>query len=128
MVARTNQLNATGIRYSAAELSRRVTDSRNYAVYLAALRDRFGDYGQVGAALVHFGDLAAVQPAHPSASESDHNLVWTIELLLASCRVEGRSVPAALLITILAEARAAGVRQVHALYRRRAENRAALLL
>jgi FkbH-like protein len=73
LIGRTNRLNTTGIRFSSAELSERLSrpDSR---VLIARLTDRFGDYGQVGLAVVD------VTPGW-----------WSIGLLLMSCRVMGRN-------------------------------------
>lgn len=107
MVARTNQLNSTGYRYPPAETARRVADPAGYLVPVARLRDRFGDYGLIGAALV------ARRPGLDG---------WLVELLMLSCRVEGRGIPAALVRLVLDQAAGAGVRTVEMLYRRNPQN------
>jgi FkbH-like protein len=111
LVARTNQLNSTGYRYPPEETARRVHDPR-YLVPVARLRDRFGDYGLIGAALV---DRAA-------------DGAWLVELLMLSCRVEGRGIPAALLRLLLGLAQAAGVPALDALYRANSQNRQMAIL
>jgi methoxymalonate biosynthesis protein len=108
MVARTNQLNSTGYRYPPAETARRVADPVRYLVPVAWLRDRFGDYGLIGAAFVD-------RQAAPGA--------WLVELLMLSCRVEGRGIPGALVRMLLDRTAAAGVPALDALYRANPQNR-----
>ncbi len=112
LVARTNQLNSTGYRYAPAELAARVADPAAWLVPVARLHDRFGDYGLIGAALVDRRDLGA----------------WGVELLMLSCRVEGRGIPAALLRRLLELTGAAGVPALTALYRANPQNRQMALL
>jgi len=113
LVARTNQLNSTGYRYPAADIARRVADPAGYLVPVARLRDRFGAYGLIGAALVD-------RQGAPGP--------WLVELLMLSCRVEGRGIPAALLRLLLGLAAAAGVPALDALYRPNPQNRQMALL
>jgi methoxymalonate biosynthesis protein len=112
LVARTNQLNSTGYRYPPAEIARRVAAPARYLTPVARLRDRFGEYGLIGAALV---DREA-----PDG--------WLVELLMLSCRVEGRGIPAALLRLLLSLAAAAGAPALAALYRATPQNRQMALL
>jgi FkbH-like protein len=111
LVSRTNQLNSTGARYSPADTAARVADP-TALVPVARLTDRFGDYGLIGAALVDRRDPGA----------------WLVELLMLSCRVEGRGIPAALLRWVLGQAGAEGVPAVDALYRANPQNRQMALL
>lgn len=74
LTVRTNQLNATGYTYSYDELNT-FRQSDRYQLVMARLQDRFGTYGNIGLALVE------------TLPE-----VWTIKLLLMSCRVMSRGV------------------------------------
>jgi FkbH-like protein len=92
LTVRTHQLNTTGTAYSYDELDRfRYSD--RHRLLLAGLEDRFGSYGKIGLALV--------------ATEPD---VWTIKLLLMSCRVMSRGVGTILINHIRNEARKSNVR------------------
>jgi FkbH-like protein len=107
LTERTHQLNSTGRRYSAEEMRERMEESR-WLVPSARLTDRFGDYGLIGAALVD--------------REAPGDGVWLAELVMLSCRVEGRGIPAALLRWIMGEAQAAGMRSLRAVYRANERN------
>ena len=89
LTVRTNQLNATGYTYSYSELNQ-FRLSKQHKLLIAGLDDKYGSYGKIGLALV----------------ECDDNL-WTLKLLLMSCRVMSRGVGAVLLnyITSLAKDR-----------------------
>jgi FkbH-like protein len=89
---RTNQLNTTGRTYSREELEKLRCSSR-HLLLMAELSDKFGSYGKIGLALVECGPE-----------------VWTIKLLLMSCRVMNRGVGVSLLSYILRRARESGVR------------------
>jgi FkbH-like protein len=114
MVARTNQLNSTGVRYSPAAIADRVRDPARFRVPTARLTDRFGDYGLIGAALVD----------REGGGDGDP----LVELLMLSCRVEGRGIPAALLRRLLEEAQAEGHVALEALYRPTPQNRQMVVL
>ncbi len=92
LTVRTNQLNATGRTYSAAELDA-FRDSPGYRLLVATLSDRFGDYGTIGLMLLETRERA-----------------WTLRLLLISCRVLSRGVGAILLGALVARAKEEGVR------------------
>jgi FkbH-like protein len=100
---RTNQLNSTGHVYSLDELRGKL-ESERWLLPVAALEDRFGKYGLIGAAVVDR------QPPWPQDS-------WLLEHIMLSCRVEGRGIPAALLRWIMGEAKGAGMRGLKAVYR-----------
>ncbi|XXS68122.1 HAD-IIIC family phosphatase [Sorangium sp. So ce131] len=91
LTLRTNQLNTTGDTYSYDELDH-FRRSPEHDLLIASLEDRYGTYGKIGLALVERG------PA-----------VWTLKLLLMSCRVMSRGVGTVLLNHILGRARDAGV-------------------
>ncbi|WP_394839054.1 HAD-IIIC family phosphatase [Pendulispora rubella] len=92
LTVRTNQLNATGYTYSYDELAA-FRQSPNHDLLIAGLNDKYGTYGKIGLALVE--------------RTAD---VWTLKLLLMSCRVMSRGVGTVLLNYILQRARDAGAR------------------
>lgn len=92
LTVRTNQLNSTGYTYSYDELNR-FRQSENHRLLIAGLEDRFGGYGKIGLALVECGAQ-----------------VWTVKLLLMSCRVMSRGVGAILMGHIMRLAKERGVR------------------
>jgi FkbH-like protein len=94
LVQRTNQFNFTTRRYTEAEV-RRMQESPDHRVYSLCVKDRFGDLGQVGAAIVRL------------------NLgVWELDTLLVSCRALGRGAEDAFLAFLTLQAQAAGARLV----------------
>lgn len=103
MTERTHQLNSTGRRYKRKELEKIIADA-SWLVPVARLVDRFGDYGLIGTSLVNRRS-AGVEGA------------WLLDLLMLSCRVEGRGIPAALLRWIMGEAAGAGAHTLRAVYR-----------
>ncbi len=92
LTERTNQLNAVGRTYSYYELDS-LRQSPDHLLYVCSLVDRYGDYGRIGLALVEKGDE-----------------IWTIRLLLMSCRVMSRGVGSILLNHIVRRALDAGKR------------------
>lgn len=92
LTVRTNQLNATGHTYSYDELAH-FRKSPNHELLIASLTDRYGAYGKIGLALIQ---------REPE--------IWTLKLLLMSCRVMSRGVGTILLNHLLRSAKAAGVR------------------
>ena len=92
LTQRTHQLNSTGLPYSRDELEA-LRQSRQNCVLISTLEDRFGFYGQIG--LVLLETLADV---------------WTIKLLLTSCRVASRGVGGVLLLILIGAARKQNVR------------------
>lgn len=96
LVVRTNQLNSTGIMYSAEELADRC-DSGRHLLLMAELKDVYGTYGQIGLASVELGERE-----------------WKLELLLMSCRVMSRGVGTVLLNHTVRLAQQNGARLVAA--------------
>lgn len=74
LTLRTNQLNTTGYTYSYDELNR-FRQSDRYKLLIASLEDKYGSYGTIGLVLVD------CQPG-----------LWTVKLLLMSCRVMSRGI------------------------------------
>jgi FkbH-like protein len=101
---RTNQFNATVIRRTVAELER-VLENENAECWVARVRDRFGDYGLVGAMI--FEVVGAV---------------LEVDSFLLSCRALGRKVEDNMLAELLRIARGRGCREVRLAFRRTAKN------
>jgi FkbH-like protein len=87
LTVRTNQLNATGYTYSYEELEQ-FSKSTDHKLWVAGLEDKYGTYGKIGLVLV----------------ECSHQ-VWTLKLLLMSCRVMSRGVGSVLLNQLMSEAK-----------------------
>jgi FkbH-like protein len=87
LTVRTNQLNTTGYTYSFDDLNQ-FRQSGRHQLLVSSLEDKFGTYGKIGLALV----------------ECDKD-IWTIKLLLMSCRVMSRGVGTILLSHILRRAK-----------------------
>lgn len=92
LTVRTNQLNTTGITYSYDELDA-LSRSASHMVLVAKLTDRYGSSGTIG--------LAVVQR---------EQRIWTLWLLIMSCRVATRGVGTALIAQLVHRAAAHGVR------------------
>lgn len=90
LTLKTNQFNLTTRRYAEAEIDA-LRRSGDHDVLTLALRDRFGDSGLVGAAIVRYAGDRAV-----------------IDTFLLSCRVLGRGVEDVLLAALLRRAAARG--------------------
>jgi len=108
LTLRTNQLNSTGVTYSAAQL-RQLMDCPRHQLLVCELQDKFGSYGKIGLVLTELvGD------------------VLMIRLLLMSCRVAARGVGSVLLNCLMQQALAAELR-LQADFRRTARNRQMLV-
>ncbi len=119
LTRRTNQFNLTTRRYTEADI-RRMCDSPDWNVYVLGLKDKFGDNGTVGLALVekkpsNAGDTTTQAKAW-NGSDTTTASVWRIDTFLMSCRVIGRQAEDALVDRICTDAINAGARQLHAEY------------
>ena len=103
LTERTHELNSTGRSYSLEQLRERLHDSR-WLMPAARLTDRFGDYGLIGAALVD------TKPPWPGD-------VWLVELVMLSCRVEGRGIPVAPTALDIGRGGEWGMKRLKAVYR-----------
>ncbi|HYX22776.1 MAG TPA: HAD-IIIC family phosphatase, partial [Thermoanaerobaculia bacterium] len=92
LTVRTHQLNTTGYTYSYEELDA-LRRSPRHELLIASLEDRHGAYGKIGLSLI----------------EKDAD-VWTVKLLLMSCRVMSKGVGTILIHHLLRRAKEAGVR------------------
>ncbi|CAK8716904.1 N-acetyltransferase domain-containing protein [Candidatus Electronema halotolerans] len=92
LTVRTHQLNTTGDAYSYEELDR-FRQSEDHILLIAGLEDKYGTYGKIGLVLIECREQ-----------------VWTIKLLLMSCRVMSRGVGSVLINHIRKAAQEKGVR------------------
>lgn len=99
VIARTNQLNATGQRLDRASVVNRLMGDSHF-VGIVELQDNFGDFGIVGV-------LIAEQERR----------AWDIEVLAFSCRAMGRKVEVTTLNLLLRMAHSAGADRVSIHYR-----------
>lgn len=104
LIGKTNQYNLTTRRHSEAQVQA-FAASVDHVVYAVRVKDRFGDHGLVGTAIV--------------ARERD---VWTVDTLLLSCRVLGRGVETAFLSALVAAAQQDGARTLRGLFAPTAKN------
>ncbi|HEY0554822.1 MAG TPA: hypothetical protein VGG20_11190, partial [Thermoanaerobaculia bacterium] len=96
LTVRTNQLNSTGFTYSYEELDE-LRQSPRHQLLISSLEDRHGTYGKIGLTLIEMG------------TKMDPD-VWTVKLLLMSCRVMSKGVGMIMLHHILRQAKEAGVK------------------
>lgn len=82
LTLRTNQLNTTGVTYSAEQL-RDLIDSGHHQVIVAELEDKYGAYGAIGLLLI-----------------SEQSARWCVDLFLMSCRVMSRGVGGVILTAL----------------------------
>lgn len=92
LTVRTHQLNTTGYTYSYEELNE-FRQSPDHKLFIASLDDKFGTYGKIGLMLLECGAE-----------------IWTLKLLLMSCRVMSRGVGTIMMNYILKLAKEANVR------------------
>lgn len=102
---RTNQFNSSGICYSSEEVEGLIKAS-NVHVVVAELRDRFGNYGNIGVMVLRLV----------------HN-IYMLDSIMVSCRVDGRGIPSAMLILSMRIAQRAGIHSLQAKYRSSRRNR-----
>ncbi|GAB6988518.1 HAD-IIIC family phosphatase [Paenibacillus pini] len=91
LTVRTHQLNTTGYTYSYEELDA-LRQSPNHKLLIAGLDDIYGSYGKIGLLLLECSEK-----------------VWTLQLLLMSCRVMSRGVGSIMLNHVIRMAKEAGV-------------------
>jgi FkbH-like protein len=92
LTVRTNQLNTTGYTYSYEELDE-LRQSPRHKLLVSSLDDKHGTYGKIGLTLIELGEQ-----------------VWTVKLLLMSCRVMSKGVGTIMIHHVLRMAKDAGVR------------------
>lgn len=104
LVQRTNQFNLTTIRRRASEIEALLSAGALEA-FVVHVRDRFGDYGLVGALLVH------------RTAES-----LEVDTFVLSCRVLGRGVEQRIVRELARKGRREGLRNLVLTYRQTARN------
>jgi FkbH-like protein len=92
LTVRTNQLNTTGYTYSYEELDA-LRRSPRHRLLISSLEDRHGSYGKIGLTLIEMGEE-----------------IWTVKLLLMSCRVMSKGVGTIMIHHVLRLAKEAGVK------------------
>jgi FkbH-like protein len=92
LTVRTNQLNTTGYTYSYEELDA-LRQSPRHRLLISSLEDRHGSYGKIGLTLIEMGEE-----------------IWTVKLLLMSCRVMSKGVGTIMIHHVLRLAKGAGVK------------------
>lgn len=101
---KTNQFNLTTRRYSEADIARMIQEG--CAVFSMNVKDRFGDNGLVGVAILR-----------PKSTDT-----WEVDTFLMSCRVMGRGVETALLGTLMAYLHQRGMHRLEGLFLPTAKN------
>ncbi len=100
LLNRTNQFNLTTRRYNEVEVRHMLEEPSKFRIYTLRVRDKFGDEGIVGVAIVK------IEPQNQ----------WYIDSFLMSCRVIGRKIETAFLRKIIKDARNEGVENLVAEY------------
>ncbi|MDR1377859.1 MAG: HAD-IIIC family phosphatase [Synergistaceae bacterium] len=108
LTQKTNQFNLTTRRYTEADMTAMLNDDR-VRVWMAGLRDRFGDYGRICLVIARVNASQAVTTA-------------IIDTFLMSCRVIGRGVEEAVLWGVERALADEGVAMVRGEYRTTAKN------
>jgi len=104
LVQRTNQLNFSGNRYSRDALDRLLADSTVLPVVMSC-RDKFGDYGIVGFAILKV-----------------HETDVEVSDMMFSCRIQGKKVEHAFLVHLLTASAHASLRKCFCRFRETARN------
>lgn len=94
LTQRTNQFNMTTRRYNVEDIGRLV-EKEKACVYGLSAKDRFGDYGLVG--------VAIILPAGPK---------WRLDTYLMSCRILGRGIEKAFLSHLAKEAVKENIKEI----------------
>ncbi len=98
LTQKTNQFNLTTKRYTQTDLHNLI-DNQNYQLYTFGVKDKFGDYGLTGMALINISDENA-----------------EIDTFLMSCRVLGRNIETAFLSFIINDLQQINIKHIFANY------------
>jgi len=104
MTQKTNQFNLTTYRYSELDINNIIAG--NARVYCLGVKDKFGDNGISGLAIIVY----------------DENRNATIETFLLSCRILGKNIEYAFLDLLLNKLQREGIQKVFAVYIPTAKN------
>ncbi|NHJ33397.1 MAG: HAD-IIIC family phosphatase, partial [Asgard group archaeon] len=100
LINRTNQFNLTTRRYTETQVEEMHRKKTKFNVYILDIKDKFGEEGIVGVAIVN----------------KENQKIWQIDNFLMSCRVIGRKVETAFLTKIINDAIAAKAQEIKAEY------------
>jgi FkbH-like protein len=98
LINRTNQFNLATRRYNEAQVEEMHKKKTKFNVYILDIKDKFGEEGIVGVAIINKEDPK----------------IWKIDNFLMSCRVIGRKVETAFLTKIINDAIAAKAQEIKA--------------
>jgi FkbH-like protein len=99
LTQKTNQFNLTTKRYTEENL-KNFLNTGNYLLKIIQVRDRFGDYGITGLAIIKKLD-----------SET-----WEIDTFLLSCRILGKEIEFAFLQELVNKARKENIKKINAVF------------
>lgn len=108
LTQKTNQFNLTTLRYAEADI-RAMVEDESIDVYCFELRDRFGEYGTTGVAIIRMDNMGEFVSA-------------TLDTFLMSCRVIGREVEYQFFSEIVKKLKASKVTKLFANYSRTLKN------
>ncbi|PVX24913.1 MAG: hypothetical protein CW691_06115 [Candidatus Bathyarchaeum sp.] len=108
LIGRTNQLNATIIRFKKPEIIN-FHKSKNHKIYVTNVWDKYGEYGLSGVAIVE---------------ENKETKEWSLISFLFSCRVMGKTVEQNTLAFIQREAKKNGIKKIVGQYKKTGRNSA----
>jgi FkbH-like protein len=103
---KTNQFNISTKRYTETEIKEFLNLQNKYTVYTFAVKDKFGEYGIVGLAIVLFSDLKTA----------------FLDTWLMSCRVMGRNIEYAFFDYIVKKLEEQNIVGVHTVYSKTKKN------
>ncbi|MCQ9207748.1 MAG: HAD-IIIC family phosphatase, partial [Omnitrophica bacterium] len=104
LTMRTNQFNFSAKRYDEKEIERITRDTR-YSIYHIKVKDKYGDYGIVGALFV--------KKSHEE---------WLVDTFLLSCRVLGRNIEDAVISALIREAARKNIERLTIFYKKTEKN------
>jgi len=110
LTRRTTQINATGVVFTQEQLASFLSDPK-HRVFVAELRDRFVDYGKIGAAVCRCKRSR-----------------WELISFQVSCRVSTRGIASVFLSWLQLEAASSGASELACRYRQRERNQRMKLL
>ncbi|MDA9242714.1 HAD-IIIC family phosphatase [Amylibacter sp.] len=108
LTQKTNQFNLTTKRYAEPDI-RAMIEDRNFDVYSFELKDRFGEYGTTGVAIIKLDN-------------TDEFITAILDSFLISCRVIGRDVEYQFFSEIVKNLKASKVRRLFSKYSRTLKN------
>ena len=108
LTQKTNQFNLTTKRYTESDI-RTMVEDRNFNVYSFELKDRFGEYGTTGVAIIRLDN-------------TDEFITAILDSFLISCRVIGRDVEYQFFSEIVKNLKASKVRRLFGKYSRTLKN------